>query len=64
MNIPLAQALAEGKYVKKSQALNQKEFQPKDRTDEEQQIKLEDAMFHQDIQTELAVYSKTQMMSN
>lgn len=57
----LAQALAEGKYVKNPAIATRKNFNPKDRTDEEiQQIKLEDAIsIHQDTKTELAVYSKT-----
>lgn len=57
----MAQALAEGKYVKNPAIATRKNFNPKDRTDEEiQQIKLEDAIsIHQDTKTELAIYSKT-----
>lgn len=57
----LAQALAEGKYVKNPAIATRKNFNPKDRTDEEiQRIKLEDAIsIHQDTKTELEVYSKT-----
>ncbi|MEZ7937481.1 MAG: DEAD/DEAH box helicase family protein [Paludibacteraceae bacterium] len=55
----LAQALAEGKFVKNPAIATRKNFDPKNRTDDEiQRIKLEDAIsIHQDTKNELEIYA-------
>ncbi|MGV8139250.1 MAG: DEAD/DEAH box helicase [Mangrovibacterium sp.] len=57
----LAQALADGKYVKNPAIATRKDFDPKGRSPEEiEKIKLEDGVsVHENTQSELEVYTRT-----
>lgn len=61
----LAQALADGKYVKNPAIATRKDFDPKGRSPEEiEKIKLEDAIsIHENTRNELEIYARTNNLS-